>query len=128
ARSGGTVEDVGGGVHEIRVGGRMAAVLGLALGAAACTGVIADPSGSPGDRPGSHAPEGLALEPSTAIPRLSRREIEQTLVDVFGIEGAAIRNLPPDPLVATNPRTNAEDDVFDTFASTKVPGQVFVEG
>jgi len=112
---------------------RGAALVAGVLGVAACTGVIADPSGSQsggrGDGPtAGRAPEGLTVEPSTAIPRLSRREIENTLVAVFGIEGAATRNLPPDPRIATNPRTEAEDEVFDTYASTKVPGRVFVEG
>ena len=104
----------------------------LALGIAACTGLISDPGAAPGeehrDERRPPVPDGLSLEASTAIPRLSRREIERTVTDVFGIEGAAIRNLPPDPRTATNPRTEAEDDVFDTYASTKVPGQVFVEG
>jgi hypothetical protein len=101
------------------------AVLTLAL-LGACVGVVSDPGNPPADVP--DPPSDLALDPSTAIPRLSRREIEQTLVDVFGVDGAATRNLPPDPRTAVNPRTNAEDDVFDTFTSTKTPGQVFVEG
>ena len=111
----------------MRIGGAIA----LGLGIAACTGLISDPGAGPGERGDDRrpsVPDGVALEASTAIPRLSRREIEATVSDVFGIEGVATRSLPPDPRTATNPRTEAEDDVFDTFASTKVPGQVFVEG
>lgn len=59
---------------------------------------------------------------------LSRREIDATLFDVLGIEGAAARHLPPDPTTHTSRATGAEDEVFDTEIDTKTPSQVFVEG
>lgn len=66
--------------------------------------------------------------PTTAIPRASRRELELTVRTVFGLQGAALRNLPADPPSAVSPRTLAEEEVFDTLAATKEPSQVFVEG
>jgi hypothetical protein len=65
---------------------------------------------------------------TTAIPRLSVREVDATLEQVLGITGAAARHLPPDPATAINPVTGAEDEIFDTEAGTKTPSQVFVEG
>lgn len=73
-------------------------------------------------------PDLSVREPTSAIPRLSVRELDATLEDVFGIEGAAARHLPPDPATAINTSTRAEDEVFDTELSTKSPSQVFVEG
>ncbi|MCA9618626.1 MAG: DUF1592 domain-containing protein, partial [Myxococcales bacterium] len=90
----------------------------LAVG---CVGEIGD--GSPSLPPGL---EGQA--PTTAIPRLSRREIDATIEDVFGIAGAAEKYLPADPELAVNPVTKAEQEVFDTLSATKTPSQVFVDG
>lgn len=90
--------------------------------AAGCVGEIGD-----GDPQGpAEAVQGV--DPTTAIPRLSRREIEATIRDVFGISGAAERNLAPDPKVAVNPATQAEEEVFDTLSATKTASQVFVDG
>jgi hypothetical protein len=66
--------------------------------------------------------------PATAIPRLSRREIELAIVDVFGLPGLAQRALPADPPTAVNPTTLAEEEAFDTLASEKSPSAVFVDG
>lgn len=66
--------------------------------------------------------------PSTAIPRLSRREIERAIVDVFGLPGLALGALPADPPTAVNPATLAEEETFDTLASEKSPSAVFVDG
>lgn len=101
----------------------------VAVCLAGCTGVVSDAGGDRETPPIVPPPDDvLELEPTTAIPRLSRREIEATITDVFGITGAATRHLPEDPGIAINPATGAEDEVFDTFSSTKEPGQVFVEG
>ena len=88
------------------------------------------PSGSDGDGDGEPtAPdEAQDLPPTTAIPRLSRREIEQTIVAVFGIAGAAEQYLPEDPRTLVNPQTGAEEEAFDTHAASKNPSAVFVEG
>ncbi len=67
----------------------------------------------------------------SAIPRLSRREIEAVIVNVFGVSGLAIKALPPEPDVAINPRTSGEETIFDTFAGTLgeyVPSEVFIQG
>ncbi len=72
--------------------------------------------------------EALDIEPSTAIPRLSRREIDATLEDVFGIVGAAERFLPEDPRTYVNPANGATEEAFDTLSASKDPGTVFVEG
>ncbi len=102
--------------------------LGAAL-AIGCVGDIGDDAsqGPPGSGAGTDT-EARAEQPTTAIPRLSRREIEATIVDVFGIVGAAERNLPADPKSAVNPVYAAEVEVFDTLAATKTPSQVFVDG
>lgn len=65
---------------------------------------------------------------TSAIPRSSRREIERSLVDVFGLRGLAIRNLPGDPTSSVNPATLAEEEAFDTLADEKQANAVFVEG
>lgn len=94
-------------------------------------GLGADGDDTEGETDGQDEPapeEAVELPPTTAIPRLARREIEQTIVDVFGIEGAAERYLPEDPRLAVNPQTGAIDEAFDTFDSTKDPSAVFVEG
>ena len=94
----------------------------LAVG---CVGAIGDDTG-----PGNPGDTGIQDDgtPTTAIPRLSRREIEATIFDVFGIAGAAEQNLAADPKAAVNPQTKAEEEVFDTLAATKTPSQVFVDG
>jgi hypothetical protein len=105
------------------------AIACVAVCLAGCTGVVSDAGGDRETPPVIPPPDDvLELDPTTAIPRLSRREIEATITDVFGIEGAATRHLPEDPGIAINPATGAEDEVFDTYSSTKEPGQVFVEG
>jgi hypothetical protein len=91
---------------------------------AGCVGDIGD--GNAAGPPGETGVQGE--QPTTAIPRLSRREIDATIADVFGIVGAAERNLAADPKMAVNPATNAEEEVFDTLAATKTPSQVFVDG
>ncbi len=91
---------------------------------AGCVGDIG--GGDPPDPPVETGVQGET--PTTAIPRLSRREIDRTIADVFGIVGAAERNLAPDPKTAVNPTTTAEEEVFDTLAATKTPSQVFVDG
>lgn len=93
--------------------------------AALASGCVGDIGDGPPSGP-SEAVEGV--DPSTAIPRLSRREIEATISDVFGIVGAAERNLAADPKVAVNPATQAEEEVFDTLSATKTASQVFVDG
>ncbi len=103
----------------------------LALG---CVGEIGGddskgPKGSGvGDDDGGSETGVKSEEPTTAIPRLSRREIDATIADVFGIVGAAERNLPADPNTAMNPVYSAEVEVFDTLAATKSASQVFVDG
>ncbi len=106
-----------------------ALVATLALG---CVGDIGDDgegaANAPPKDPGGGT-TGLGNEnATTAIPRLSRREIDATIADVFGIVGAAERNLAPDPKTAVNPDSAAEVEVFDTIAATKTPSQVFVDG
>jgi hypothetical protein len=84
--------------------------------------------GDIGDAPGDAATGTEGQSPTTAIPRLSQREVDATILDVFGIEGAALRNLPPDPELAMNPGSRAEEEVYDTLSGTKLPSQVFVDG
>ncbi len=97
-----------------------------ALAATALAGCVGEIGGADTSGPGE---TGIQSEdPTTAIPRLSRREIEATIADVFGIVGAAERNLAADPKAAVNPSTNAEEEVFDTLAATKSASQVFVDG
>jgi hypothetical protein len=100
----------------------------VALG---CIGQIGDgsPDGKGPGGPGHEVPPGVQNEsPTTAIPRLSQREVERSIVDVFGIVGAAEKNLAPDPKIAVNPANKAEVEVYDTLAATKSPSQVFVDG
>ncbi|NUO54435.1 MAG: DUF1588 domain-containing protein [Polyangiaceae bacterium] len=107
----------------LRTIGPIALVLAAPALLAGCIGEIGDGSSEP--------PTNTGLQgslPTTAIPRLSQREVEATIVDVFGIVGAAERNLAADPKSAVNPATNAEEEVFDTLAATKTPSQVFVDG
>ncbi len=112
------------------------------FGVAACTGVIGDSGFEPGmgggpggvgasggsggvttgdvGRGGTPPPAPASAEdqaPSPALARLSRREVESTLVDMFGIRGLAAMHLPVDKL-----------DPFDTGAADKEPSAVFVEG
>lgn len=102
------------------------AAIALALATAVgCTGAVDGGPRGPGDRPTDAIDVRLA---TTAIPRLSVREVDATLEDVLGVTGAAARHLPPDPATAVSPATGAEDEIFDTEASTKTPSQVFVEG
>lgn len=100
---------------------------GLGLG---CIGQIGEGSEDGYGPNGPHdVPEGVQNEsPTTAIPRLSQREVERSIVDVFGIVGAAEKNLAPEPKIAVNPANKAEVEVFDTLAATKSPSQVFVDG
>ncbi|MGH1343851.1 MAG: DUF1588 domain-containing protein [Nannocystales bacterium] len=72
--------------------------------------------------------EALDIPETTALPRLSRREIDATLEDLFGIEGAAERFLPEDPRTVVDPLTGAEIEAYDTHAASKDPSVVFVEG
>lgn len=55
--------------------------------------------------------------PSSAVPRLSRRELENTVFDLFGIRGLASKHLPLDRL-----------DPFDTGEDDNEASAVFVEG
>jgi hypothetical protein len=87
----------------------------------------ADGDGSGGAQPET-PDEALDVPPTTAIPRLSRREIDATIEDVFGISGAAERFLPTDPRTYVNPQSGATDEAFDTLSASKDPGTVFVEG
>lgn len=96
----------------------------LSLGCFACVGTLEGPRAE-GPVPG--APSTVEA-PTTAIPRASRRELERTVNSVFGLQGAALRNLPADAPSSVSPVTLAEEEVFDTLASTKEPTQVFVEG
>lgn len=96
----------------------------LLMSLGACSGTITGPRGT--DPRVGVATE--AEQPTSAIPRLSRREAEASIVAVFGLPGLALRNLPADPPSAVNPLTLAEEDVFDTLAADKHPDQVFVEG
>ncbi len=95
-----------------------------AMALAGCVGEIGDAGSS-----SNPTDTGIQSEdPTTAIPRLSRRELDATIADVFGIVGAAERNLAADPKMAVNPATNAEQEVFDTLAASKTASQVFVDG
>lgn len=89
-------------------------------------GCVGDIGGEPEEDPGVQSVQGES--PTSAIPRLSRREIDATVLEVFGIAGAADKNLPADPKSAVNPGSHAEEEVYDTLAATKSPSQVFVEG
>jgi hypothetical protein len=89
----------------------------------------ADDGGSGSDGATPETPdEALDVPPTTAIPRLSRREIDATIEDVFGIAGAAETFLPEDPRTYVNPENGATDEAFDTLSASKDPGTVFVEG
>lgn len=99
----------------------------LVLACGACTGLVEDRARGP--RGTGAGPRGADVRvATTAIPRLSVREVDATLRDVLGVDGAAARHLPPDPLTAISRTTGAEEEVFDTDALTKTPSQVFVEG
>ncbi|MFK8002127.1 MAG: DUF1588 domain-containing protein [Polyangiales bacterium] len=111
----------------------------LLLSICACQGAISDPGadlgGGPGDLP-PHDPTqaGPALPsdqaPSTAVPRLSQREIEASVAEIFDIHGLAERILPGEATLATNPSTAGDEEVFDTFVGTLgayIPGEVFVQ-
>lgn len=115
----------------------------LSLALLGCTGIIIGPRPeviSPSATGGGTAtttgggtttptgPDPEVETPTSAIPRLSRREIERTLFDVFGLRGVATRNLPADPPSSVNPSTLAEEEAFDTLADEKAPSAVFVEG
>lgn len=89
----------------------------------ACTGEISDPSMS-----GSDAGDVSVIDPnrpaepgdqsaSSALGRLSRREFENVMFDVFGVRDAAETYLPEDVLLP-----------FDTDSESKDPSQVFVDG
>lgn len=101
----------------------LASLLASSALLAGCVGEIGDGGSGPRAETGVQGEQ-----PTSAIPRLSRREIDATIADVFGIVGAAERNLAADPKMAVNPTTNAEEEVFDTIAATKTPSQVFVDG
>src|SRR5690606_23755675 len=73
-------------------------------------------------------PPGVSIPTTPAVPRLSVRELDNILRAVLGVEGAARAALPPDPDVAVNPLSGAEEELFDTASNTKEAGQVFVEG
>lgn len=112
----------------LRIGALAGALLALSS-ALGCVGDIGDGSSECSGKGCPPGGTGVQNEdPTTAIPRLSRREIEATIVDVFGITGAAERNLAADPKTAVNPATTAEVEVFDTLAATKTPSQVFIDG
>jgi hypothetical protein len=102
----------------------------LVFGLLACSGTIEGPrpDGPGGGTGGGDVTPAEPERPTSAIPRLSRREVDASLESVFGITGAALRNLPADPSMSVNPRTLAEEEVFDTLAPAKEPNQVFVEG
>ncbi|MDQ3034014.1 MAG: DUF1588 domain-containing protein [Myxococcota bacterium] len=106
-------------------------LVALVLGSStciACTGVVESNARGPRGA-GRDREVGIDVRAvTTAIPRLSVREVDATLADVLGVEGAAARHLPPDPATATSRITGAEEELFDTDALTKTPSQVFVEG
>jgi hypothetical protein len=90
-----------------------------------------DDGGSDGDGDGELPPtpdEALDIPATTAVPRLSRREIDATIEDVFGITGAAERFLPEDPRMVVDPESGVMKEAFDTHATSKDPSAVFVEG
>jgi hypothetical protein len=95
---------------------RIAAVVAWLL-ASGCTGLIGDLSDR--DSPRELIAAASDQEPSTAIPRLSRREFENALVSVFGggVSGVAERYLPADTFLP-----------YDTDQESKLPSAVFVEG
>ncbi len=103
---------------------------------AAADGSGTDGDGSEGSDDGSDGSGGVPETPdealdipeTSAIPRLSRREIDATVAEVFGVEGAAERFLPEDPRTVVDPMTGAEVEAFDTHASSKDPSAVFIEG
>lgn len=55
--------------------------------------------------------------PASALARLSRRELDNTVADLFGASGMAAKHLPPDKL-----------DPFDTARENGDASSVFVEG
>lgn len=108
---------------------RTALALALVTLAGGCVGVLENPAAGPsGASRGPRPDDPTQPAATTAIPRLSRREIDHTLADVLGVEGAATRHLPDDPGVVVDPTSEAEVEVFDTAVTTKTPSQVFVEG
>lgn len=117
--------------------GRVFGVFAL-LSLFACQGAISSPGAGPGIEPGPVEgeidPDRPALPsdqaPSTAVPRLSQREIEASVAEVFDIHGLAERILPGEATLATNPATAGDEEVFDTFVGTLgeyIPGEVFVQ-
>jgi hypothetical protein len=111
-----------------RSGGLAACVLSLALTLGACEGGISGdaPPGNPAQAGASAAGGGatqppqegaLSQGPSSALHRLSRREVENTLTQILGLPGFAEQDLPSD---LASP--------FDTDVSSKDASPVFVEG
>ncbi len=103
-----------------------------------CSGEIAAPNNTRddwtpprGDRPGEVPGEEpiaspLDQAPRTAIARLSRRELDAALGQVFGVHGAALRVLPPDVAESLDEDTGAEIETFDTNANVKTASDVFI--
>ncbi|MBK8941493.1 MAG: DUF1592 domain-containing protein [Polyangiaceae bacterium] len=78
-------------------------ICGAALAVVACTGAIGDPSdgGATDDGPCiGCTPEGVEVAPSTRFARLSHRQWENTVVDLFGLDApvGASSSFTPDPL------------------------------
>ncbi|MEM6992225.1 MAG: DUF1595 domain-containing protein, partial [Myxococcota bacterium] len=79
-------------------------------------------SGQPGGEGGesgggAEVPADELGAPSTATRRLSRREVDRIIMDVFGMEGVGSTYLPQDVFAP-----------FDTDAESKLPSAVFVDG
>ena len=93
----------------------MVAGLLAGLGPVSCSGDISDP---PGDPSGTTGPNGEGIgSAAPALRPLSRREVENTIADIFGLEGQAARYLPPDLF-----------SPYDNDPSTKEASAVWVEG
>ncbi len=104
--------------------GFVSGALPFALTLAACDGGGAGSTGNPvqagavGGSAGVSPQHGaLGQGPASALHRLSRREVDNTLRDVLGIPGFAEKDLPPD---LPTP--------FDTDTASKAASPVFVEG
>ena len=99
----------------------------LLLGMSACAGGGRGP-GEPGAEGGGSDDDGASPDeppvpddelgaPSTAVRRLSRREVDRIIEDVFAMEGIGTTYLPLDVLAP-----------FDTDSESKLPSAVFVDG
>ena len=102
------------------------ATITLLLGSTACAGGGRGPGEPEAEGGGSEdganpdgppVPDDELGTPSTAVRRLSRREVDRIIEDVFGLPDIGTTYLPLDVLAP-----------FDTDAESKLPSAVFVDG